>query len=222
MNSPQAIINETTFYGILDTQYVADEFWETKFTSLAAGGAKIIQIRAKNKTQEETRNLLDRIIATRNALSKSKRPILILNNDLALCLQYQNIGLHIKPTNSPLTEIREKLGDDRILGMSAHSPSEVASILELDSGVLNYFSIGPIFNSATKPGASPKGLKYITWVSKLSPKLPFFCVGGINRRNARQVAETGGRRIVSVSDVLLAEDTAEAVRETINLVNFEQ
>jgi thiamine-phosphate pyrophosphorylase len=43
--------------------------------------------------------------------------------------------------------------------------------------------------------------------------LPWFCIGGINRKNVGQVRQAGARAVVAVSDVLCAADPAAAVWE---------
>lgn len=84
--------------------------------------------------------------------------------------------------------------------------------------MLSYFAVGPVFSTPTKPDYTPVGLDLVRWVGGLEPALHFFCIGGISRKNARQVVETGGKRIVVVSDVLRADNTADAVRELRNIL----
>ena len=47
----------------------------------------------------------------------------------------------------------------------------------------------------------------------MKPCLPWFAIGGINRRNIAEVVSAGAQRVVVVSDVLCADDPAEAIRE---------
>ncbi|MBO5781682.1 MAG: thiamine phosphate synthase [Opitutales bacterium] len=59
----------------------------------------------------------------------------------------------------------------------------------------------------------PVGLELASEVRAMRPKLPWFCIGGVNLKTIESVAEAGAERIVAVSDVLKPEDTASAVRE---------
>jgi thiamine-phosphate pyrophosphorylase len=79
--------------------------------------------------------------------------------------------------------------------------------------VLSYFAVGPVFATQTKPGYRAVGLELVTHVAGMQPAIPFFCIGGINRGNVHQVAATGARRVVAVSDILCDRDPAAAVRE---------
>ena len=131
-------------------------------------------------------------------------------------MNYEGVGLHIGQDDTPAREARERIGPHRILGLSTHSAEQAQEAMNLGADVLSYFAVGPLFATQTKPDYTPIGLELATWVAQENPDLPYFCIGGINRANAQQVRDTGARRVVTVSDVLLAEDTATAVKETLN------
>ncbi len=197
------------FYGILDTGYVTLERAREKCAALLAGGADIVQLRAKRETPQERRRWLETILP----LFQETTVPLVVNDDLELALAYPGLGLHVGQDDLPPRIARAKLGPDRVLGLSTHSPEQAAAALAHGPDVLTYFAVGPVFATQTKPTYTPVGLELVRHVSALNPSLPFFCIGGINRRNAAEVKAAGATRIVVVSDVLLAEDTAAAVRE---------
>lgn len=206
-----------TFYGILDTTYVAQDDWIAKYDALVKGGAGIVQLRAKAQSPGEYADLVEQIVAFRNQ-SKTPQPPLILNHDVALALKYPGVGVHIRTDEQLAKETRQRLGPDRILGLSAHSPEEADQIASFGPPILDYFSMGPVFQSPTKRGGTPVGLEMVRHVAAAKPSLPFFCIGGITRSNIAQVRDAGANRIISVSDVLCADDTAAAVRECIAIL----
>ena len=199
------------FYGILDTGYVSRTNWIPKYHALVNGGAGIIQIRAKKESQEEREVLLVQILEARDEATDETQPPLILNDDIELCLRHPNVGLHIGQEDTPAIEARNKLGPNRILGLSTHSIQQAGEAMELPDGTLNYFAVGPVFATQTKPSYTPVGLELVRWVDQQGPNLPFFCIGGINRGNLEEVRKAGGSRVVAVSDPLLDQDTASAV-----------
>ena len=83
------------------------------------------------------------------------------------------------------------------------------------SGILDYFAVGPIYATGTKPGREPVGLGLVRKVAASNPDLPWFCIGGVNARTARAVRAAGGRRIVAVSAVLAPDDTEGAVKSLV-------
>src|SRR5690606_33960164 len=138
---------------------------------------------------------------------------LIINDDIDLCLQHPGLGLHIGQDDLPAREARERLGPDRILGLSTHSIDQAKAAIALGPDILTYFAVGPVFATATKPDYIPVGLPLVKEVAVRNPPLPFFCIGGITRENISSVRSAGARRVVIVSDVLTAADTAAAVRD---------
>lgn len=185
--------------------------WVHKCEALIAGGAGIIQLRAKQQTHAERKVLLESILPLFEPVSA---PPLIINDDLQLAEAYSQLGLHIGQDDIPIADARTALGPDRILGLSTHSPAQVhAAIARAD--LLSYFAVGPVFATQTKPDYCPVGLELVQYTAQLHPPIPWFCIGGINRNNVAQVKTHGAERIVVVSDVLCDQDTAAAVRQLL-------
>ena len=223
MNTPSlrglGPLADAPFYAILDTGYIAPENWINKYDALVAGGAGLVQIRAKREPPAQRADLLQRILEHRASLPSSARhPPLIVNDDIELCLRHPGIGLHVGQDDLPAEEARQQLGPERLLGLSTHSPQQALAAIALGPSVLSYFAVGPIFATQTKPDYTPVGLELARFVANQRPNLPFYCIGGINRGNISQVRATGATRIVTVSDVLLAPDTAAAVRQSLAIL----
>jgi thiamine-phosphate pyrophosphorylase len=197
------------FYGILDRSYVSPSQWKSKCLALLQGGADIIQIRAKEQTHAQRLQLLEKIyplIVTTNIP-------LIINDDLELALKYPRLGLHIGQQDIPPIQARKQLGPKRILGLSTHSLKQAKQAITLAHNTLSYFALGPIFSTPTKPNYTPVGLHLASQVETLAPPIPFFCIGGINRKNITQVKNLGVKRVAVVSDVLCDNNTTNAVKQ---------
>jgi thiamine-phosphate pyrophosphorylase len=199
-------------YAILDTGYVPRSRWSKVCRALIEGGADIIQMRAKTERPAERRALLEEILPLFEAAG-SGAPPLVINDDIDLALSHPGLGLHVGQDDLPAAEARRLLGPGRILGLSTHSREQVAGALALAPGVLDYFAVGPVFPTQTKPGYRAVGLELVAHAVAAARELPFFCIGGINRGNVAQVIAAGGRRVVAVSDILCDPNPAAAVRE---------
>lgn len=195
------------FYAILDTGYVKDGEWEAKAEALLQGGAVLLQVRAKKSSAKEFLQLARRI----HPLAIEAGVPLIINDHLEVALSIPGAGLHIGQDDLDPVEARKLLGPERILGLSTHSLEQAKAAIA-QAGLLSYFAVGPVFATGTKPDYTPVGLGLVRQVAALRPPLPFFCIGGIEPDNAEQVLEAGGDGLVAVSNVLLATDTARAVR----------
>lgn len=203
-------LSSARLYGILDTGYVETRTtaWEHTCEAMLAGGVDILQLRAKGKTSGERAKLLCRI----QPLFHASAVPLVINDDLDLACREPGVGLHLGQDDTPIAEARSRLGPDRILGLSTHSPAQAADALN-HGHLLDYFAVGPVFATPTKPTYEPVGLELVTYVAGLSPVLPWFCIGGIKRENLPTVLAAGAKAVVVVSEILQAEDPSLIVQD---------
>ncbi|TVR51603.1 MAG: thiamine phosphate synthase [Puniceicoccaceae bacterium] len=212
--SAPATVARARFYALLDTGYTdpGSNSWETTCQALLRGGAGLIQLRAKSESPAERRRLLERILPFfEPGRIVPRPPPLIVNDDLGLACAFPNLGLHVGQDDIPPEEARRSLGPGRILGLSTHSLDQARAALALPPGTLDYFAVGPVFPTATKPDYPSVGLDLVRRVAALQPTLPFFCIGGITLENAPEVIRAGARGLVAVSTVLQAPDPAAVV-----------
>jgi len=128
--------------------------------------------------------------------------LLMLNNHPELVQVTGADGVHIDRPGIDVTQARELIGPDRLLGVSAHTPAEVDASQALP---IDYFSVGPIHETPTRPGRPAAGHAIVTYASRKT-KLPFFAVGGIEPHNTGAVAAAGGSRIAVVRAITEASD----------------
>lgn len=209
------VLESTRFYAILDTAYVPRARWKPVCAELIAGGADLIQVRAKHASAAEREALLVEVLPLFTTTERSRRPHLIVNDDVELAARHDGVGLHIGQDDTPPIEARARLGPGRVLGLSTHSLAQARAALALPFGVLDYFCVGPVFATQTKPDYPPVGLELVRTVANENPALPWFAIGGISRRNIASLTSSGARRVVAVSDVLRAENPAAAIREIV-------
>lgn len=215
------MLPDSPFYAILDTGYVSEERCVEKFEELVNGGSRLLQVRAKKESQQQRRELLESVLKARESLSAEIQPAIIINDDIELCLEFDDVGLHIGQDDTPPEEARERIGPAKILGLSTHSSEQIDKALSYKDGLLSYFAVGPIFPTQTKPDYEAVGLELIHYAAAKKPSIPFYCIGGINRENVSQAITAGAKRVVTVSDVLLATDTTKAVSQTISKIRKE-
>ena len=206
-------LHSARFYAILDSGYVPRDRWVAVCRALLLGGADLIQLRAKRETPTARRALLEAILPlfVPGAVVAAPPP-LIVNDDLALALAYPGLGLHVGQDDLAPSLARERLGPGRLLGLSTHSPEQARAAQALPVGTLDYFAVGPVFATPTKPDYTPVGLELVRHVATTHTVLPWFCIGGIKHDNLASVIAAGGTRVVVVSEVLNSNDPAALIR----------
>lgn len=108
-------------------------------------------------------------------------------------------------------QARRLLGDDVIIGRSTHSVDQAA---EADAdAALDYFCIGPVWETPTKPGRAAVGLDPVRAVAASATTTPWFAIGGIAEgERLDAVIEAGASRIVVVRAVTDAADPGACAR----------
>ena len=202
-------LKDAQFYGILDSGYVPRADMYSKCSQLINAGTKIIQLRAKLQTHSQRREIALEILPL---FQRENAPLFIINDDAELAASLPGAGLHIGQDDIPAADARKMIGEDRVLGLSTHSIQQAKSADALN-GILDYFAVGPVFATNTKPGRPAVGLELVSAVASFKPRLPWFAIGGINKKTASQVSAAGAERIVAVSDVLIPQDTTGAIRD---------
>jgi thiamine-phosphate pyrophosphorylase len=71
--------------------------------------------------------------------------------------------------------------------------------------------VGPVYETATKPGVEPVGLELVRYAAAHARK-PWFAIGGIDASNAAAVVGAGAERLVVVRAIRDAADPRAAAK----------
>lgn len=202
-------MNDPKLYAILDLGYVSEEDAARATQDLLAGGADLLQLRAKGHDPATIR----RVARTLIPLCRAARVPFILNDHPALAAELDADGVHIGQDDGSLADARAIVGPGKIIGRSTHSLDQARAAL---AEGFDYIGFGPLFPTPTKLGRPGIGLENIAAMEReVGSRIPAFCIGGIKRSNLAQVLAAGARRVVIVSDLLTAEDVRAATAETV-------
>lgn len=200
---------ETKLYGIVDLGYAPEDRLAEVTRQLIAGGAGLIQLRAKGREKAEILGWAKELLP----ICRETEVPFIINDFIDIAKEVDADGVHLGQDDGPLSAAREQLYAGKIVGRSTHSPEQAAAALAEGA---DYIGFGPLFPTPTKKGRPGIGLENIPAVMKeVGSKIPLFCIGGIRRDNLAVVKQAGAQRVVIVSDFLLADDIAKATSEAI-------
>lgn len=173
-----------------------EEFLHAAFS----GGVDIVQLRDKTLDigdELEFQALVSRVAA--------QYEVLVAVNDRADVAQLVGADVfHTGQSDLPVAAARELLGGDVLIGRSTHSVAQAAEA-EAD-GDVDYFCVGPVWPTPTKPGRPAVGTKTVRAVAELEPSTPWFAIGGIDEHTIDTVVGAGARRIVVVRAITGAQD----------------
>lgn len=190
------------------------EFVDAAFS----GGVDIIQLRDKTIEAAEELELLAVLQAAAERHGK-----LWAVNDRADIAQLSGAPVfHIGQQDLPVASARALLGGRAAIGLSTHTAEQVEGAIRLSGGLtaergLDYFCVGPVWATPTKPGRAAVGLDLVRYAAEAvrvaggtQATFPWFAIGGIDLGNVDQVVEAGAGRIVVVRAITEAQDPAAA------------
>lgn len=202
--------------------YAVTDFHDLKGKTLSQsveeailGGATMIQLREKQLDQEA---LKEEALIIKEICQKYQIPF-IINDDVQLCQQLDLDGVHIGQDDLSLKEARRVLGEDKIIGVSAHNVEEAK--LAYENGA-SYLGVGAMFTTQTKINVVQTSLKTLQDICE-SVDIPVVAIGGISKNNIQQLAGTKISGVALVSAIFgsdhIKEET-QLLKEKVNrLIN---
>lgn len=168
------------------------------------GGVTLVQYRAKTASSAEMYAEALQL----KALCDSFNVPLIINDRLDIAMAVGAAGVHLGQDDLPCAAARKILGEDYIIGVSAHNPAEAKAALQ--SGA-DYLGCGAVFGTATKADVKKLGTDGLAAICK-AKGLPVVGIGGVTADNYREVRAAGADGAAIVSGILAQPDINATVR----------
>lgn len=196
---PDYSIYLVTDYGCLQGRALIDCVCEA-----LEGGVTLVQYRAKTASSAEMYAEALQL----KALCDSFNVPLIINDRLDIAMAVGAAGVHLGQDDLPCAAARKILGEDYIIGVSAHNPAEAKAALQ--SGA-DYLGCGAVFGTATKADVKKLGTEGLTAICR-EKGLPVVGIGGVTADNYREVRAAGADGAAIVSGILAQPDIRATVR----------
>ena len=168
------------------------------------GGVTLVQYRAKTASSAEMYAEALQL----KALCDSFNVPLIINDRLDIAMAVGAAGVHLGQNDLPCAAARRILGEEYLIGVSAHNPAEARAALQ--SGA-DYLGCGAVFGTATKADVKKLGTDGLAAICK-AKGLPVVGIGGVTADNYREVRAAGADGAAIVSGILAQPDIRTTVR----------
>lgn len=167
-----------------------------------AGGVDVFQLRMKDARDDAVL----RAAEVARAVCAGAGVPFILNDRPDLAVQVGADGVHVGQDDMTLDAARAA-APGLLIGRSTHDPEQIAAAAEAD-----YFAVGPVHETPTKPGRPSVGLRLIEHAAALGTVTPWFAIGGIDPQTIGPVLAAGATRVVVVRAIAEAADPEAAAR----------
>jgi thiamine-phosphate pyrophosphorylase len=169
-----------------------------------AGGAAAIQYRNKAAEAALRRGQAGAIAR----LPARRRALFIVNDDVAVAADVDADGVHLGEDDGDIAAARERIGADRVIGVSCYADFERARAA-VAAGA-DYVAFGSFFASSTKPGARRADAQLLRDARTLG--VPVVAIGGITAGNAKALIDAGASAVAVIAAVFAHDDPAAITR----------
>ena len=172
-----------------------------------------IQLRERDLSAKELVTLAREV----QAVTAPRRAKLLINDRIDVALALEGVGVHLRSNSLPVTVARQRLGTQRLLGVSVHS---VEGAVQGESQGADYIVLGPIYETLSKQlFGPPLGIHTLEKACRLV-RIPIIGIGGVTAARAREMRRAGAFGAAVITAILGAVDVESAARELVDAVTL--
>lgn len=190
------------FYPIFD-----NTDWLTRLLPL---GIKLVQLRIKDKSDDETRAE----IIKGKALCEQYGAQLIVNDYWQIAIDEKCDFIHLGQEDLDVADIKAIRAAGIKIGLSTHDNDELDRALSYEP---EYLALGPVYPTILKKMKwTEQGLDKVTEWKKLVGDTPLVAIGGMSVERAQGAFDAGADIVSAVTDITLNDDPEARIKQWIN------
>lgn len=191
-------MKELKFYLVTDSDILRGRDFYNSIEEALKGGVTMLQLREKNASGKE---FLEKAIKLRE-LTKKYNVKFIINDRVDIAMLCDADGVHVGQSDIPANKVREIIGEDKIVGVSARTVEEALTAKENGA---DYLGVGAMFTTRTKLDAKSVSIEKLKEIKEVI-KLPVVAIGGLSLSNIDKLKECNVDGYAVVSAILGAEN----------------
>ena len=172
-----------SLYLCTDRRLMTSPTIEASVESALRGGTTVIQLREKDCSSREFYELGLRV----KKITERYNAPLIINDRVDIALAVGAAGVHVGQGDLPCKVVREIVGPDMIVGVSAATLDEA---VQAEEDGADYLGVGAMYATATKTDTRPVSMEELLKI-RAAVKIPIVVIGGINKQTLGNFKGTG-------------------------------
>ena len=181
-------------YAVTDRRWLADG--ETLYQVVEQaidGGVTFVQLREKELAEDL---FLEEAKEIKKLCNARKIPF-VINDSVDIALAMDADGVHVGQSDMEAGDVREKLGPDKIIGVSAQTVEQ--AVLAEKRGA-NYLGVGAVFPTSSKDDATEVSYETLKAICQ-AVSIPVIAIGGITKDNVAELSDSGICGIAVISAI---------------------
>lgn len=199
-----------TLYAVTDRTWVKDITLMDQVKEALEGGITFLQLREKHLSKEE----FIKEAREMKELSREYKVPFVINDNIEVALAVDADGVHIGQDDMSVEEARKLLGEDKIIGVSAHNVEEA---IKAQKGGADYLGVGAVCATSTKKDANVVSKEEIKKICH-TVEIPVVAIGGIKKENIKTLEGTDVDGVAVVSAIFAAKDIKKDTKQLRSLV----
>ena len=196
-------------YAVTDRSWVGQQTLLEQVEDALKNGVTCVQLREKELDDEA---FLAEAIQMRKLCKKYNVPF-IVNDHVDIAIKCGADGVHVGQEDMLASDVRKRIGDHMILGVSVHNVEEAVEAVKNGA---DYLGIGAVFNTSTKLNVHRMSSSMLRAICDVV-NIPTVAIGGISAKNIQQLKGSGVDGIAVISAIFGAEDIGKATAKLFTL-----
>mgnify|MGYP000106702001 FL=1 len=192
-------------YAVTDRTWSGEQTLYEQVEAALKGGVTCVQLREKELDEaaflQEAKDIC--------ALCRRYHIPFIVNDNVDIAVACGADGIHVGQEDMVAGEVRRRVGDAMILGVSVHTVEEARQAVHDGA---DYLGLGAVFPTSTKADADQMTSETLRDICS-AVDVPIVAIGGINRDNLLSLAGSGVDGAALVSAIFSAEDIERNCQE---------
>lgn len=197
--------NSLLLYAVTDRYWLKEHTLLEEVENTLKGGATFIQLREKNLSEDK---FLKEAVEIQ-ALCKKYNVPFVVNDNVDIAVSMGADGVHVGQSDMEAGQVRAKLGEGKIIGVSASTVEQ--AVLAQKRGA-DYLGVGAIFPTGSKDDADAVSIDTLKAIVN-AVSIPVVAIGGITKENVCELKDSGIAGIAIISAIFAKPDVKAATTE---------
>ena len=192
-------------YAVTDRTWLNGKTLYEQVEEAIKGGVTFVQLREKELDEEAFLNEAKEI----QQLCRKYSIPFVINDNVEIAKRINADGVHVGQCDMEAANVRDIIGDDKILGVSAQTVEQ--AVLAEKQGA-DYLGVGAVFPTGSKADAEDVSYETLKAICQ-AVKIPVVAIGGIGAGNVLKLKDSGIAGIAVISAIFAAEDIQAATKK---------
>ena len=191
-------------YAVTDRSWLNGETLYAQVEKALKGGVTFVQLREKALDEQA---FLEEAKEIQKLCEQYHVPF-VINDNVEIAAQIGADGVHVGQSDMEAGDVREKLGPDRIIGVSAQTVEQAVRAQERGA---DYLGVGAVFPTGSKADAVEVSHETVRAITE-AVDIPVIAIGGITKDNVSELSGTGICGIAVISAIFGQTDIEGAAQ----------